>query len=155
VIMYPNLHEYNSIHGLIHPYNACVILYETKPHYGHWCCLTVRTEGTSKVLSFFDPYGCPIDSQLENIPEPFATTSHQDYPYLGNLILDTWDGLIEYNEFQFQKLDKTTKDCGRWCCIRIMFKHLSIDEFKELFYGPYADELVTFLTADTDQIKTR
>ncbi len=151
VVVYPNMHKYKDINELIDPYSACFILYETKPNFGHWCCITLH----NTELEFFDSYSGFPDSQLEYIPQEFKDQSYQNYPYLLRLMSDksTCQYKLSYNEFPFQKLDNSTKDCGRWCVLRVLLKELSLKDFKKLFFGVYSDDFATLLTAEPNQLQ--
>jgi len=142
VVVYPDIHKYRSIDRLLGNYGVCFILYEWKPHYGHWCCLIRH----GNLIEFFDPYGNWPDSCLEDVPEPYRTESNQLKPYLTNLMIKC-DYDLSYNEFQFQKLDEEVKDCGRWCCVRALLKELPLKDFKDLFFNEAGDDLVTVLTS--------
>lgn len=148
IILYSSMHKYDNVNQLIDPYGCCVILYEAKPHSGHWCCLTLH----DKELEFFDSYGGEIDTQLDYIPKKFAEESNQDYPYLLRLIAENNEYDVSYNEFDFQELNKNVKTCGRWTCLRIMLKELPLNDFRDLFFNEYSDDLATFLTADKNQL---
>ena len=39
LMLYPDLHKYESIDEILKPYGACILLFEAKPKYGHWCCI--------------------------------------------------------------------------------------------------------------------
>src|SRR5271154_6460796 len=150
VVMYRNIRLYESIDELLLPHGACVILYETKDHFGHWCCITLRDRLSGKghkVIEFFDPYGGEIDSQLKHIPEKFAQESGQNHPFLGDLMLKC-DYKLSYNQFPFQELKANVADCGRWCALRIILKEATLEEFRDLFYNLYSDEWATLLTMD-------
>jgi hypothetical protein len=141
IVVYPNMHKFHNINEIIKPYDACFILYESRPHFGHWCCLSLN----GLELEFFDPYGGLPDSQLKFIPEGFKIESKQDEPYLSTLLYDC-DYDISYNQYQFQKFDKGVKDCGRWCAIRVLLKEMSLKNFKELFFDIYSDDIATLIT---------
>lgn len=161
MIRYPEMHKIDSIEQLLSPYGACVILYETKPHFGHWCCITVRdphTEGYSRkgklILEFWDSYGKPIDSQLSNIPRDYAKSSNQDLPYLSYLLLkESCPYKLSYNQYPFQKLLPGVSTCGRWVSLRILLKDAPLELFKDLFYGMYSDEIAAMVTHDKEQLK--
>ncbi len=157
VVLYSQIHTLDSIDDLLKPYGAAVILYETHENYGHWTCLTLRDEYTKKgrqILEFYDSYGLPFDAQLKDIPKEFAEKTFQDQPYLSKLIIkDNCPYRLSYNEFQFQELTPNTKDCGRWCALRILLKELPLKVFRDFFYGLYSDDLVTILTMNDSQLK--
>ena len=159
VLLYRELHKFMFIEDLFGPHDACFLLYESKPNYGHWTCLTIRDQFTKngelldkKMLEFFDPYGGFPDSQLQYIPADFRRDSHQDDKYLNNLLYEAADRYsLSYNEFQFQELKSGVADCGRWCAVRIMLKELPLKDFKNLFLNVYSDDLVTFVTLPEEE----
>lgn len=153
IVRYPDLHKYDTIDQLLQPYNSAVLLYEDKPHSGHWCCVTKnKGGGKGPLVEFFDPYGKFPDSQLDYIPKKYAKESHQNYPYLLHLLYDS-PYRSSYNEFEFQEMKPKVKDCGRWCALRILFKDHTLDEFVDEFYGPYSDDIATLVTARFSQLK--
>lgn len=152
IIRYPNVYKYKSIDEMLDGKGACFLLYEWKQHEGHWVCLTLHGNN----LEYFDPYGGDIkgmpDAELDNIPNgKYKRSSHQDKPYLSYLMRECPYNL-SYNEFKFQHLHPRIKSCGRWSALRILFKMLPLAEFKELFYGPYSDDIVTLITANNSQL---
>jgi len=142
VVVYRNLSQYSTVNDLLYPYGVCFILYEWKPHYGHWCCLIRH----NNLLEAFDPYGLYPDDYLKLIPEPFRSESNQVVPALTNLLLEG-DYELSYNEFQFQKRSSRVKDCGRWCVVRALLKEMDLEQFRDLFLNKNGDDLVTFLTS--------
>ena len=149
VVLVRDLPKYNSIDELLEIGGMCYLLYEVEDDMGHWCCV-LRTidDHDNSIIEFFDTYGCPPDSQLDFIPTDYAESSGQNKKILTQLLLDEMDNNtpIHYNEFGFQKLDKNTKDCGRWCGLRGLLKNISLSDFSHLFMDMYADELATLAT---------
>ena len=147
IITYSQIRNYGSIDQLLGSWGVCFVLYEWKEHYGHWCLLIK----SGKLLEFFDPYGGFPDSQLHHVPEAMKVKLGEDYPYLSRLMMH-FEGDLSYNEFQFQKLDKETKDCGRWCILRAELKDAPLKVFADLFKGLYGDQLATFMTTPNDEL---
>lgn len=151
VIKYRDLYKYQSVDELLYPYDACVILYETRPNYGHWVALTKHNNLIEYFNSYGDlgkggRYGMP-DSELAFIDRQFVKDSGQDNMYLTKLLsADDCNYDLSYNEFPFQKMDNQSATCGKWAAIRILLKELPLADFKDLFYGKYSDNLVAFLT---------
>lgn len=141
IILYPELVNYKHIDEILEPYGSCFLLYETKPNFGHWCCLNKINNNT---IEYFDPYGKFIDDSLYYIPMNFRKKSNQYYPHLTAMLYDS-GYLIDYNEHKFQKLKNNIKSCGRWCSMRILLKKLPLEEFCDLFIKN-GDEKVTLLT---------
>lgn len=143
IVLYPDLHKYNSIDDLLVPYGACFILFEAKPYYGHWCALIKLDDHT---IEFFNPYGGYPDDSLEYISKEFRKESNQDHPYLSYLMMNS-PYQLSYNEHKFQKRGNNIKTCGRWSAMRIMLKDLSLSEFTKMFLNKNSDKLVTRLTS--------
>jgi hypothetical protein len=144
IILYSDIHKFKSIDQLLKPYNNAVILYQTKPNYGHWVLLMKK----GNVIEFFDSYGLFIDEQLNFISKEFKKVSHQDFPYLSNLLLKSKYKII-YNPVRLQKTDNDISSCGRHVCLRLILKDLSLKDYIKMIkhnkYDP--DSLVTYLTA--------
>lgn len=146
LIQYPQLAQINNIDEILEPYGACVILFLTKKNYGHWTCLFKVSPNT---LEFFDPYGLMIDDELNfKMAEHFRRESNQDYPHLTWLLYNS-PYKITYNEHKFQKKLKGVATCGRHTAMRLILRHLSLDQYKEFFDGSGMDpdKLVTILTS--------
>lgn len=148
LILYTDLHKYNNIDQILNPYGACIVLFEAKPRYGHWCCIFKVNDN---LLEFFNPYGGYPDDSLEYIPLDFRLNTNQYYPYLSILMYNSKYEL-SYNEYKFQKHGTDIKTCGRWCAIRLIFRKFTLDEFYYLIkylkdlLNIKSDELVTLLT---------
>lgn len=142
VIRIIDLDKYHSIDEMLYPYDQCILLYESKPHYGHWCCLTKYGDS----LEFFDSYGGFPDEQLDYIDKDFAHESGQDNKYLTQLLLEC-PYTLSYNDHVFQKMDPKIATCGKWVAVRCMLKELPLEVFKDLFFGKYSDNLAAFLTS--------
>ena len=145
IYKYSDLSKFSSIDELLHPYNNAVILYETKPNYGHWICVLKRNDN---VIEYYDPYGKPIDYPLKYINASFKKETNQDDIYLLKLMLKSpYD--IEYNNVAIQKLDRDISSCGRHCIMRIVCKDLNLKQYQKLFKKEGnldGDDKVTLLT---------
>lgn len=133
LILYSDLHKINHIDELLEPYGACIILYESKPRYGHW---TAVIKLNNKEIEFFNSYGDDgkihegiPDAMLGYIPKAFRQKSNQNHTYLAKLMVDSPYNL-SYNQYNFQKDGEHIKTCGRHVGKRINWKHLSLDEYK-------------------------
>ncbi len=54
IVLYPDLYRYRSIDEVMGPFQACILLFEAKPSYGHWCAIFKTDLNT---VEFFNPYG--------------------------------------------------------------------------------------------------
>lgn len=128
IVLYPDLHKYTNIDEVLGKYDACILLFEAKVNYGHWCAIFKINDNE---IEFFNPYGGYPDDSLRYIPYHFAKVSNQLVPYLSLLLLDCPYELY-YNEFGFQRHSKSVKTCGRHCVFRVMNRHMNIYEYKRL-----------------------
>jgi hypothetical protein len=148
IVLYPNLHKFKTIDQILGPYGACIILFEAKPNYGHWCCLFKVDDN---ILEFFNPYGGYPDDTLEYIPISFRKISHQCKPYLSFLLYNSPYELT-YNEFQFQQHKPNIRTCGRHCVMRILCRNLSLYDYVKFLdllcqkFNMNYDEVVTLIT---------
>ena len=52
IVLYPDLHKYSHIDEVLGDYDACILLFEARPKYGHWCAIFKQTDNN---LEFFNP----------------------------------------------------------------------------------------------------
>jgi hypothetical protein len=124
-----------------------VILYdENGDGFGHWVLL--HRAGKEGHIEFFDPYGAVPDSQSES-----GGNWYRGEHKLVAILRELSKGhVIEYNQFQFQRLAPGVNVCGRWCIVRHLFANKSIEEFErgvELVceeLNVNGDELVVMVT---------
>jgi len=145
IVLYPNLFKYRNLDEILEPYGCCILLFEARPRYGHWCAIFKLDDET---VEFFNPYGGYPDDSLDNIPKTFRMKTHQYYPYLSQLMYDS-PYKLTYNEFEFQKKGIDTKTCGRHCVVRLLCKDLTLYEYVKLM-----DELCKRLKTDYDGVVT-
>ena len=152
IVVYPDVYKYKSIDQLMGVYGACALLYEAKPNYGHWCAVI---KIGNDCCEFFDPYGGNIDGipdeVLQHIDPTFRDETHQNHTYLAKLMYDSrYD--LSYNQYKFQEHKEGIKTCGRHVVSRIMFKNLSLDDYKRYldklskYHNLNYDGIVTYLT---------
>lgn len=146
VVLYPDLWKYKTIDELLDPYGACFLLFESKPKYGHWCALLKYDDG--ETVEFFDSYSGYPDNVLKFIPKEFKKKSKQDYPFLTKLLYES-PYEIEFNDKKFQKNGKNIATCGRHAAVRILFRHLNIDQ-----YDHFIKSLCKVLECDSDDAVT-
>jgi|SRR6478736_1675122 hypothetical protein len=135
-----SLANYNDINDVLGRDGAVILLYETKPMYGHWVCLYRINNNT---LFFFDPYGLAPDQQLR-----FSKFSK---PYLSKLLKKSGYN-VKYNSYDIQHFSKNISTCGKFVAFRLIFRNVSNRDFISLFlnnkyYSPdfWISALMTFL----------
>ena len=149
VIRYSAIHRFRTIEQLLAPFDSAVILYETRKGFGHWTCVFLNRK--TGVLEFFDPYGKPIDSQLNFIPKDIKEATHQDYPYLAKLMLAS-PYKLAYNQEPLQKSKNDINSCGRHVAMRLIMRDLGIKEYLQFLKQQRGgalnpDGVVSMLTA--------
>lgn len=148
IVLYPDIYKYETIYDFLEPYGAVILLFESKPNYGHWCAIWKLNKYT---ISFFNSYGGYPDDSLRFIDKKFRIDSHQDFPYLSELLLNS-PFRLTYNEYDYQELNKDIRTCGRWCVLRILLRHMDDEQFHNFIvqkirkFNMTPDELVTVLT---------
>lgn len=137
LIKYPELATCNNLLDLLDQFGACIILYETRLNYGHWCCLIKRGD----TIEHFDSYGLIPDDELKYVPDVFRTQNNMKFPHLTYLLMNLpMKYKIEFNEHKLQEKKKGINTCGRWVALRINNKNMPIKDFancfKDDFYNP-------------------
>lgn len=148
IIRYEEIHKFKTLDELLNPYDSVCILYQTKPNYGHWCCLFKHRYNDIDTVEFNDPYGYKIDEQLEFINADFRKKSNQDYPYLARLMLES-PYKLTYNNKKLQKRADDVSSCGRHCSLRLILKDTPLKQYQDFLMsgGLNADDKATYLTA--------
>ena len=147
LVVYPDLIKYKNIDEVLGNDDMCILLFEARKNYGHWCCLW-KIDNT---VSFFNPYGGFPDDSLKFIPEHFAKISNQNYPYL-SILLDESPYQLTYNERKYQKHGKDIKTCGRHCAVRLLCRNMDDNEYFNYInyftkkYNIDPDAFVTLIT---------
>jgi hypothetical protein len=136
---YPELAMMSSLDQLLNSKVKCdaaIILYMSKPAFGHWVCI-FKTPGDPETIEFFDSYGYSPDDELKMINESYREQSNQDSAYLSALIMDALqDGYIKqviYNKTKLQNDNTSIATCGRWAGLRIAMKEVPLKKFQSLF----------------------
>lgn len=169
VLKYPDLKYMNNLNDLFEEsssdyrllrpqydfdYNTCILLYMSRPNFGHWCSITRKVDldaGTRLRIDFLDPYGTIIDDQLDHINQDFRDESDQNKAYLCKL-LSNFNGDVHYNSIQLQKLDGKSSTCGRYAALFLKYNQIPVERFSEILKKASkksnisVDDLVTAMT---------
>lgn len=158
LVLYEDLINYkgpDALDELLDPYGVCIILYQTKRNFGHWCCI-IR-HGKHRI-EFFDSYGEKPDVHLATVSTYYKKVLNEDFPYLTALlyewILKDRRNKVEFNEIQYQSYgqgDDRIATCGRHVGTRILLRDLPLKKYQELIGGAIKDirsGLKTNLAAD-------
>jgi hypothetical protein len=114
IVSHQDLKKYNSIDDLLpNKKDIAVIIWESKPNFGHWTLLSkyVDEETKKKTIEYFDSYGYQINEPLNWVKDKSIDKSD----YLTNLLLkaknEGYD--IIYNSKNFQNKNNDISTCGR------------------------------------------
>ena len=105
VLLYRDLHRYNSIDELFYEDNLRIILIESKKNYGHWVSL-IKSGDT---YIYFDSYGQSPDHWVQIFKGFYRTLLGENPAEFKRLSLGR---KLIYNKVKFQGKDSST--CGRW-----------------------------------------
>lgn len=126
ILSYRHVMQAGSLADVLGQHGAAIILYETKPQYGHWVALFSVAPG---VVEFFDSYGCAPDSQLRFVPPAMKCR-----PVLAKLFKQACVQCI-WNKIPLQASSEDMSTCGRWASMRIGMRKTPKDSFVRLFVG--------------------
>lgn len=131
IINYNTLFNINNIDEIF-KYDSCIILYKTDTG-GHWCYLLRHKK--KNCIEFGDPYGHIMDYILkENINDETLKNYYNNNNHrLIFLMVNSNYKYIEYNNYKFQNSDDYINTCGRHCCVRVIYKELSLQQYYNNF----------------------
>lgn len=143
ILTYRQVMQCNHINEVLGKYGAAIILYETKPGFGHWVALFNHSPGW---VQFFDSYGYEPDSQLKYVPAEMGC-----HPVLKALFQRSGVQCM-WSPFKLQSQNQQVSTCGRWAALRICLgSAFNPESFAALFLGQGQkldpDSYVTLLTS--------
>lgn len=153
IVLYQDLHKMRTLDEVMGPHGAAIILFATKPDYGHWCLLFRGAGRDQGLVEFFDPYGGYPDDCLQYIGGQFAHKTRQDEPYLSRLMIES-PYRLSYNQYPFQKHGRGIRTCGRHCAARLILRDLGLDDYMQWIRnqaentGTDADAVVAAVTSE-------
>jgi hypothetical protein len=145
ILSYPKLQEYNNIDDIFDNLGRCILLFLTENEYtGHWLCMHKDRYGA---IHYFDPYGKGIDQSKKWLTRDKLAELDQDKPLLMNLLRKSGKE-VYYNTHDFQIDREGINTCGRHCTVRLLFKDLDLNEYKDLIINTDLppDEFVSIIT---------
>ena len=106
VLLYRDLHRYNSIDELFYEDNLRIILIESKPGYGHWVSLIKTGDDT---YTYFNSYGHPPDYEMRFLKPFYRNLLGEDPAEIHRLAKGK---KLIWNKMKLQ--GKASSTCGRW-----------------------------------------
>ena len=140
IISHQELKGYNSINQLMpHKKDVVVIIWESKPNYGHWTLLSkyVDEETKKPTIEYYDSYGYPINEPLKWVNKKYKKMIDEtDYltPLLKQAQNEGYD--IIYNSKNLQNKKEDVATCGRHVisrAISIMNHNQSLSNYIKMF----------------------
>ena len=128
ICTYKEFADFDSIDALLGHDGSCIFLYETRPNYGHWCCVFSRGSGSNKTIEMFDPYGVIPDDQLKLVAKEKRRELGQAEPHLTRLLYEC-PYKVEFNNHHLQENKPGVNTCGRHCCVRLAFRNDTVDAY--------------------------
>ena len=127
IIFYEELNNVENIIPLLDK-GSLVILFTSKPNYGHWIALVRTPEG----IEYFDSYGNTVEAAKKNVNRKFLIKTNQYKNRLAELLERASRFVpIHYNNHKLQKRSKTISTCGKHVILRILNRNLTIDEYNK------------------------
>ena len=112
--------------------DAFVLFYATdSANVGHYTTFILHRD--KKIIEHFDSYAYDLDKLLTISDYEYRRSMGENY--IKNLVARACAkyGLrFEENKKKFQKLSNQVSTCGRYSCVRIMFRDLSMEKFNSL-----------------------
>lgn len=145
IMTYRELQKYDNINDAMGPYEALILLYESKIHYGHWTLVFRAKDGT---IEHFDSYGYMPDQELLQVPKNFKKRYYNKIPHLTYLLYKSMEP-VRFSQYKLQSRGPRINTCGRWVAMRLLLRDLSEDQFHDLMTSTRSinpDELVTVAT---------
>ena len=125
LIFYEDLNNIDNIIPLLDK-GSLVILYKSKPDYGHWTALVKTPEG----IEYFDSYGDKPEYAKKGANRKFLIETSQYTNQLARLLLEASRVIpINFNNHRLQRLSKSIATCGKHVIIRILNRNLTTDQY--------------------------
>lgn len=121
IISHQDLKDYKTIEDILpNKKDVAVIIWESKPNYGHWTILLryIDEETHKPTIEYFDSYGYPINEPLKWVNKKYKK-SIDESPYLLPILKDAQNRYdIIYNSKNLQNRKEDVATCGRHCISR-------------------------------------
>ena len=106
ILLYKDLHKYDSIEQLFYQDNLRIILIESSPGYGHWVSLIKSGDDT---FTYFNSYGFAPDYEMRFLKPFYRNLLGEDPAEIHRLAKGK---KLIWNKMKLQ--GKKSSTCGRW-----------------------------------------
>ncbi len=129
IVKYADLKNYRNINELLpEDFDFRVLLIESKPNSGHWCCVLKYKD----VIEYFNSYGTGCGYDFKFIPDSVSRMLGQGRDDLLELMRTKRpDQKLYYNKKRLQNNADGINTCGRWVIARCLAGQCGyeLDEF--------------------------
>ena len=153
IFLYSDLMELKTIHDVLGPHGAAIILYQTTDRlFGHYACI-FKKKGSDNVLEFYDSYGVTMDKELKFSKFNTKNMGGRLVPHLTDMV-ERSVYRVESNTKSLQKNRRDINTCGRYAALRIIFRELNNKEFNYMiasnkhYDSDYAVSILTMFHSD-------
>jgi hypothetical protein len=145
ILTYPELKYKQTVDEILDENGRAVILFLTEnENTGHWVAIHKDEDDN---IYYFDPYGLDPEGDKKWIPTQKLQELDEIQPYLSNLLKRS-KSKVYSNQYPFQKDKQGISTCGRHCAVRLLYKHLDLDDYLGMIKssGLSPDDFVSKLT---------
>lgn len=126
---YSDLDSIKTLKELLGVNQASVLVYQHTSDFGHFVAVFMVDDHTVEV---YDPYGIPVDSELQFSEENLRIHNGVPTPHLSTLIQNSGLTVI-HNTQRNQQFLRNVETCGKHCGHRLFFRKMPLKEYNKLF----------------------
>ena len=119
IIKYSDLSNFDNIDDVFNGNSFVIVLIESKPFAGHWCCM-LRYDNT---IELFDSYSGTLDNELNYISKQMKIELGENEHILTELLKKSGHKIV-VNKYKFQSEKKINgmdvDSCGKHVLLRIL-----------------------------------
>ena len=115
IIKYSDLSNFDHIDDVFNGNSFVIVLIESKPSAGHWCCM-LRYDNT---IELYDSYSGTLDNELSSISKQMKIELGENEHILTELLKKSGHKVIVI-KYKFQSEKNNVDTCGKWILLRIL-----------------------------------
>ena len=112
---YSDLSNFDNIDDVFNDNSFVIVLIESKPSAGHWCCM-LRYDNT---IELYDSYSGTLDNELNYISKQMKIELGENEHILTELLKKSGHKIV-VNKYKFQSEKNNVDTCGKWVLLRIL-----------------------------------
>ena len=139
IIQYHEMEPMTNIDQIFGDFDSCIVLYELQGNIGHFIAV-IRNREENKLIHY-DSYGFHPDEEMNLFEHKVPLYSRLFYAS---------EYIYDINVYKHQLFKNHSQTCGRHACLRVIYRHLSNDEYNKFITSKpkitNPDQLVTVMT---------